>query len=336
MNRSFVFLSLAICAGSSSAEELKDPRTRDENISGTVVSVDVAQQGDGLYRYVYSLQSPASNLGKVAGFSVDISCPGAPATDLGLPMADSSSDDGNHLAVTMEAEYGNAYFPRVDAINSASWGTQLRPGNSITGLRIYSAEPPADRTYEIIPAMRTAGWAYTEDTEGDPTIPWIEDFTVTGTTQGPKCPTDGTGDGGGDGKFAGTRVEPFQINALLTYDSPDSDPVNVNGSITLKIHYHAGVDPDTFEAKLNGKSVKELFTPKPGKSESVRIDELPEGRSKLRLSTMGIISGNVKGNSEQHRKDTKECNPSIENRARQPDEHKSKDTDVFHIVNSNK
>ncbi len=38
--------------------------------------------------------------------------------------------------------------------------------------------------------MDTEGWDYDSYEEGDPTLPWIEDFVVTGMTEGPGCPLE--------------------------------------------------------------------------------------------------------------------------------------------------
>lgn len=325
----FVFIPL-----NTLAQELKDPHLRNEDISNTTVSVNVTLAADGNYLYEYSITSNSDNLGTISGFAIDISCEHPELADLGHPPTENFSEDGKHVSVALESKYGEAVLPAITADNFASWSTQITPDSGISGVKMYSPRPPVDRTYEITPFMDTSGWAYDENSEDDPTIPWIDDFMITGTTQGPRCGPEDDGGDNGNGEFAGTGVEPANINALLTYDAPASDPATTNDSLTLIIHYNSGIDSSTFEAKLDGKTISDLFSPRAGKSETVVLDNLSSGLNRLRLSVMGVTTGNARGKSDSHRQDISAGNPSFEKRARLPDEQKSKDVDTFHITKS--
>jgi hypothetical protein len=120
-----IFLSL-----NASAQELKDPRHRDEEISHTTLSVNVSLAADGnyLYEYEYDLVSGSKNLGTISGIAIDISGEDPEVIGLGRPPTTNYSDDGKHVSVALEGKYGEAVLPAITANNFASWSTQLAPG----------------------------------------------------------------------------------------------------------------------------------------------------------------------------------------------------------------
>jgi hypothetical protein len=94
-----------------------------------------------------------------------------------------------HTPSAIHADPGSAYMYALSVSGHALWGLYLRPGRSLEGLRLISAAEPGIRNYSIIPAFENNElWAYTEDDDDNPDIPWKEDFTVNGMIVGPGCP----------------------------------------------------------------------------------------------------------------------------------------------------
>ncbi len=91
------------------------------------------------------------------------------------------------------------------------------------------------------------------------------------------------------------------VNALLSYARPGQTRTTLPAGATtysLMVFYHAGVDPSTFQADLNGVSVTTRFTPTPGGSETVNIP-LQSGRNVLKLSVSGNVGGRVATDRDQ-------------------------------------
>jgi hypothetical protein len=62
----FLVVSVAPVQAQLVQAQLLDPRTRDEDISGTRVTVDVSTTSEGLYLYTYGIVAPTTNKGSVA------------------------------------------------------------------------------------------------------------------------------------------------------------------------------------------------------------------------------------------------------------------------------
>lgn len=221
-----IAMLLMMASGLTLSEELKDPMTRNEDISHTIVTANVTIGEDGNYIYEYAVNSPSTNLGEISALWIDISCNLDLSSSLGLPSIDDYSKDvgdGKHIPVYAEADYGKATTPVITVDNMVSFGIFLTPGTSTDGIRIISAQPPTERKYELHPVMETTGWDYSafpEDPELDENgklpYPWIEDFTVVGTIQAPACSIDGQEpppDDGGDGGDGGTDCNKGKGNA---------------------------------------------------------------------------------------------------------------------------
>jgi len=260
-----------------SAAELKDPRTRDEDISGTRVEVTYELRGDGLYEYVYSVAAPADNLGYVSTFLMDLSCSGqvpgtTPPLGSGQGYLGNFSDDGKHVPATVSADYGQAATYGVSAQNKAQWAVTLRAGESSTGLRVLSPASPGLREYQLVPYMdNDPSWDYPK--EPDPTIPWIDDFTVVGVAAGPGCP--GVSPPVEEPLFAGSgnaQVEPENINMLLAYKEPMRDKITVDATtevVPMDIVYSNDIDSKTF--KVQPGHLRPLFDPRAGTTQRVEI-----------------------------------------------------------------
>lgn len=279
MHRYTCFLICSLVMLAANAKEPRDPRTRDEDISGTTVSVNVfhAARDDGLYEYVYTVHSSVNNKGSVLSLDIDLSC--ALENILELPEAETTQGSLGHYSVNgpyvpaiISADYGQAFLPSIGGVTrKASWGLSLDPGESSTGLRLLSAAAPAFRKYELVPFMdNDRSWAYPERPQPD--IPWISDFTVTGAIAAPGCPNESVPLD--EPRFAGAhrRAEADPINALLSYRAPLTNRFHVEAgtkNIILDIVYSKHIDPATFAVEPD--ALRALFNPVPGGQESVVI-----------------------------------------------------------------
>lgn len=70
-----LILALLLVSSYATAEEQsKDPLTRDEDISATKVSVKVSTNQQGLYKYLYTVNSPSTNKGTIMFLVIDLGC----------------------------------------------------------------------------------------------------------------------------------------------------------------------------------------------------------------------------------------------------------------------
>ncbi len=169
---------------------LLDPRNRDEDITNTVITVDWEMLSDGNYAYNYSIETKPENKGTIHSFSIDVSCETPSKEPIGYPALNSFSNDEKHIVIaTDNPNYENISGPVITAKNRVHWLVLAGPGELNTGARIISKEAPVERTYTLEPVWDSANWAYALY-EGDATVPWIDDFIVTGTTIAPRCSTD--------------------------------------------------------------------------------------------------------------------------------------------------
>lgn len=334
-----VYILLNIfCINFVYAEALKDPRTRDETISNTTITSTVKKRSDGMYEYIYDIESSSTNKGVIGGFVIDVSCD----LDFGEVVFSDPKDpyfekvlskDGKYIPLQAYGVFAVTSDSGISRKNNLYFNMDFGPGRIAKGLKIVSPAPPGMRSYELRPYMEPDGWDYASYSEDDPTVPWIDDFRVTGVIQAPACTFEVPSTE--DDRFHGTGKEPFGINKLLTYDTPEKDPINVSSSneaIQFHIYYRDNIDKARFKAKLNGKNISHLFKPTPGTDETVTISgEWKNRLNKLILSVPGIVDGRVKGKSAEVRSDKSLNTPANVNAAIKFDEFKSKDNDVFHI-----
>ena len=185
-------LAVLLCIDAVAVER-KDPRTRDEDISGAVLSVDYFARADGLIEYVYRLQSPPTNKGIILDLDIELACE-EPFAAVELPFpADAQGydfppqDAVPHTPVAVIGDFGSAFSYGIASDGSASWGLFLKPGEVRDGLRLISPARPGMRNYRLIPAMdNDESWSYPP--QPDSSIPWIDEFTVSGTIAAPGCP----------------------------------------------------------------------------------------------------------------------------------------------------
>ncbi|MDH5219049.1 MAG: hypothetical protein OEX19_15205 [Gammaproteobacteria bacterium] len=270
--RTIVGIVLLTMLKSGYPEDLKDPRTRDEDLSKTVITVQTNILSNGYYEYLYDIQT-VDNLGLLSAFSIDVSC----AYDFGSTsymeepdryFTGNYSKDGLHIPLQAYSVSGFTARLTISEYNQLGWMVYMKPGKIAKGFRIVSPAQPGLRKYELTPVMDPDGWDYNSYDENDPTVPWIDDFTVTGMITGPACPGD-------IGSFPGTNKhnkESEEINNLLTYSAPLTDRFHVDKDkkeVEFSIHYADNIDPETF--KVEPRRFESLFTPVPGATQTVKL-----------------------------------------------------------------
>src|SRR3990167_5249477 len=84
----------------------KDPRTRDEDVSGLSITSKVERVGDEMFRYTYTIKGGENARGTITDIKFDAFCPGMP--DIGKQDIDKEggtqdfdkSWDGRHVPLT--------------------------------------------------------------------------------------------------------------------------------------------------------------------------------------------------------------------------------------------
>lgn len=295
-------------ASAQEATFLRDPRLRDEDISATSLLVTTRRLENGFYEYVYDVVSPSSNLGTLSVYGVDVGCEldfgnvGFPEPPYKYVRRDAS--DGKHVPVQA---YGGIRSDTgrqgggagISLSNQVIWTVNLRPGNSIQGLRILSPAPPGPRAYRFTVDMNVddlepdgSGWNYPAFQDDD-TVPWIPDFEVRGITTGPACalpPPNEPPPPPSGGTFAGSaeRSESDAVNRLLSYTAPLRDRFHVEPGVTMvtmTIHYSAEIDPKTFRVEPGW--ARPLFNPSAGATETVVLP-LRDKKSLFQLEAKSV------------------------------------------------
>lgn len=306
-NRFMAVFSVALMAtaGYSWGQELKDPYTRDDDLSGTTVEYSVEVTPGGFYKYTYDLDAPETNTGRVLAFSMDLSCDATPpdngfnASDFPFHKAAIRSENGKYVPAAISKPYGKVATASLTVDNVLQWGVSLDPGESTGGLYLVSPYPPGDRTYRLIAsdAYNWQEWDYSilDGTKEHPNLPWIDDWSVTGATIGPACPGEEDPDFDIEPTtFPGSIYsgEDEELNELLVYSNPVQDKLHVDagtGSIDLEIHYNEDIDPKTFKVTPQRHALKQRFNPEPGSSETVTIP-LDPGKNRIELQVKRSFS----------------------------------------------
>lgn len=276
------------------AEELKDPWTRDEDISNTIVNVEITHDADDMYVYNYSIKSAKTNRGEILSFRLNLVC-GHDFSGVSEPVQEVKQGfididkipyaknlfNKKRTPASISAAYGSAGSWSFSIDNYASWLVALNPGDNSTGLVLKSPLKPGLRNYYLRPDMEVIGWDYPE--EEKPGMPWVDDFTVTGMIAGPSCP--GVTPPVDAAYFTGSKLqtEPDSVNTLLTYSKPMLDRWHTDESVnelTITIHYADIIDAATFT--VEPAWARTYFEPKPGTSQTVTLP-LKEVRNRFKL-----------------------------------------------------
>jgi len=285
INRAAIALVLLAYAASGQAE-LKDPRTRDEDISATVIESRVEELPDGAYEYTYDLTFPRHNKGTARYFTIDVSCHLAfemfPVPKNRQGAAAKLTFSSHHVPVWVQA-------PQVISVgcggsddNQATWTIwDGEPGTVKKGLRIVSPAPPTLRDYELEPHLEFAGWDYA-DLETDPAVKWVGDFLIDGVIEAPACASASPESAP---RYHGYRPRHriAKRNDLLTYSAPLNNRWHIHDkepAAVFEIHYAAEMDPASFS--VEPEWAREYFHPAAGESEEVAVPMKP-GKSRIRF-----------------------------------------------------
>ena len=306
---SVVLLTCSVLQSTHASESsLLDPRERDEDISATNIQVSISALENGFYEYLYDVESPEENKGRILTLSISAEC-SEDFGDITFPEPPTEkwlgnrSQDGNHVPLQAYPAYtaeGNidSSAPSITGDNRVLFGLAINPGESVNGLRILSPAPPGLREYRLDVSMAVTDvtpegyrWDYGSVDAEDLSVPWHHDFRVSGMIEGPDCrlasepPPD-------DARFPGTSqgFGTEQINELLTYSEPLRDRFHMpEGTeiLTITIHYHEQIDPETF--RVQPAWARRLFNAEPGTSETVELP-LRHHRNRFQLEVHPVKS----------------------------------------------
>lgn len=279
-NSPLLFLLTAASVAIASAEDLKDPRTRDIDISHTRVDVSVEQLPSGFYDYVYSLSSPLENKGTITSLGIDISCDEAqdaydfpePPTPLRWTYAAS----GMHAPVQIYPSPTGSSYMTLGNDNEVLFSTFSEPGEAHTGFRILSPHPPVDRSYELRVHWTTGDYDYSNltDEEWDQ-LSTRDEFWVTGMTKGPGCSALPEP----PALFPGTGNHPDEH--LLQYAAPMQSAFHTDAdSVTFDIHYADDMIAESF--KVEPAWARRFFNPLAGSHQVVEL-KLHPGMNQFRF-----------------------------------------------------
>lgn len=302
----WMLVSIVFFVGSLQAAEFGlDPRTRDENISGTEIEVNTSMVGD-VWLYEYTIHAPESNLGTVQFFNLNLECD-EPVDPRGFSEADYRDRDYDILSsgdkvipAALGADYGASWGMAITATNQAMFSVKVAPGESAGTYRIYSPYGPSQQRYILQPAFPITGrYDYPEDAEFRDDIPKEEDFQVNGLITAPACPSDEP-----DLEpilFDGSLLpwESEENNLMLRYEAPVRDRfISDSDTVEIIIYYGETIDPKTFKVEPAKGGVRSLFNPEPGHSEMVVLP-LREGYNKFKFQVFSSHDG--PGRSEASR-----------------------------------
>lgn len=283
MKRIFLSIVATACLTQplSASDELKDPRTRDDDISGTEVNVEVQLLPSGFYEYIYTLFAPETNKQVVVDFLIDISCDNT-AGDFTFPEApasvqwDYASGDGRHSPVQIYPSPTGSAWMMIGIRNWVSFAVNMQPGERHTGFRILSPYPPGDRHFQLRQRWTTGDYDYeglTDEEWGQ--LPIRDDFWVNGMTRAPGCSPNPPS----PSLFAGSGDEPD--NDLIQFAAPLRSAFHADDdTIVFIVHYDESLDPETF--KVQPGWAKQYFSPLPGNHAEVQI-KLHPGVNRIRL-----------------------------------------------------
>ncbi|MFN4292494.1 MAG: hypothetical protein ACK4E7_16690, partial [Permianibacter sp.] len=159
----------------------KDPRTRDEDVSGMSITSKVERVGDEQFRYTYTIKGGETARGTITDIKFDVFCPGMP--DIGQQVIGEVGDnvdmdrsrDGRHVPLTSKL----VGSPKRDSVfqsdNLFRTLIMLFP-NSTRTIELLSPNAPGYVHFQTsLSSEHEADYDYTElwEKQGDvPDIPW--------------------------------------------------------------------------------------------------------------------------------------------------------------------
>ena len=297
--KTYLFTSLVLLLGMLTLPAYGQLEIPD--LSEVRLDVDYALGADGLWRYHYTIHNGSTSI--LESLFIDLSC--YDGTEISDDISSSGQGDGYldpsrypgierlregvHVPARIEAAYGSAFRWGITMGNEAFWYTKTNPQSSDDGLVLTSKGRPVARNFRIMPHPPLPEG---DDDEHYPHLEEEEDYNLYGLVMGPSCheSTDIPDDDHPDPIFAGTPPREVGVNHLLTYSEPLQSRFTVAASenrIAMTVHYADEMDPDTFRVEPGW--ARELFSPKPGRSETV-ILPLNMGLNRFSLLVYGMGS----------------------------------------------
>lgn len=281
-------LVILTAAGIASAQQFP-PLT----ITGTTLNANVTFDASrGVYRYVYTVNAPATNKASIDGFKIDITGRLARASDPSLqgnaihrehgpattiPVAFTVPDAAVWRAGTTPRGWA-FFYPIVD-------GHDILPGTTANGFVLESRFPPAVRAAELSPSSDAWDALEAQMTGEVENPPDASQYKIATTTIAPSDPQDSD-------YFDGGGQSPANVNPFLRYLAPTASRTKLAAGATsywIIIAYGATTNPATFSATFNGTDITSRFHPVPGSVEAVQLALVP-GSNKAQFSIEGATS----------------------------------------------
>lgn len=270
-------------------------------ITGTTIDASVTyDSARGVYRYAYTIVTPASNKANVGGASIDVAgTTDRPQLDPDLqnnvrrPEAQGSQlQPATTIPVGIIMPDPYAWYSMI-SINGR-WGFfpnrtqfEIQPGKTATGFILESKFPPVLRDAWIRPRQSTwdeiaRQYEYSKVIFQPDTA---DQFEIHLQVPAPAEPNDAS-------LYPGGGQQPAEVNKFLRYASPTEHRVKLPAgttSFTVIVYYGNAIKPASFTVALNGADIGARFQAIPGTAQVVKIP-LASGTTKLQLTVEGTKS----------------------------------------------
>lgn len=288
-SRALVAASFIVMAAAAVRAQWLIPPVPADQVSVTVTPTVTFETATGLYRYEYVLESATSSAQNVVAFALRVTSPAsAQAPPTGWELFDSEIDPIMKWAATEAAPPPQGFVD--DGFSLPPAARSIRPGGSLSGFTIVSADPPGEVTYYVqgeTPLPRLA-----PGVDPDSVPPYdrsIDTDSVRGTTVGPVAVVS-------PDFFEGGR-RPATDAFLVFVNLSDGDTKTNPTSIIIKFGARGEtVDRSTFRAELNRVDVTALFTTTSAPGDLAALftagsSPLVVGKNVLLTSVSGIVPG---------------------------------------------
>lgn len=269
----------------SSAADLRNPITRDEDISGLQVATKIERVDSENYRYRYTFTLPATAKGTAQNIYIQMNCPNMDEEDAraiddgGFTRVADYSKDGRHVSVLAAVTGTSQFDAEFSQFNMLRIMLALEPGKTRQLDLLSTAKPGYLPMAVTVSPIHEEEYDYSmfDDHESiSPRAPWYPDWVISGLLQGPACP----------GSEATPLTRPIMsgqnmpdelngINELLQYEVKGNrnrwHAATTESSIKLRVKYGYKIDPSTFTATLNGRDIRSLFNPVAGGTQDITL-----------------------------------------------------------------
>lgn len=287
-------------SSAAGAKGLRDPRLRDEDISGLGLATKIDKLPNGNYKYTYTITSPASASGDVLDFYLDINCPNMPdigeqhIDDAGYTREYNRSADGRHVPLQSSIVGLSQKIASITRDNLFVMLVNIPPGQSRSVSLLSRNRPGNLRFKTTVSAAQESAYDYLDET-GErwkysmESMPWYPDWEVHGIVKGPTCPEDAATPLTRP-IFNGQRMpeELRETDRLLNYEVKGNrnrwHELATVTEVKLRIYYGYGISAPSLVAQLNGRDITTMLHPEEKKGAYEDITLPLEGAvTKLKL-----------------------------------------------------